>query len=447
MRKRKRSALLLSQFSFLFILFAATAMAQNNSPYSRYGLGDVVPNTNIVNRGKGSITAGERDFLHINFNNPASYSEFQAVKETKSKKIVSGRVLLDAGLNLESRTLQQPKAANKFTATDLYFSYLQIGVPLRKGWGLAFGLRPLSRIGYKINEGSRVPNIDSTFTEYEGSGGSYLPTIGTGVAIKNLSIGVNVGYLFGRREISTSRAFVNDTVLYYNSLHKSATSFGSLYANAGLQYKIELNKHHYLNIGASGNLKQTIKASQDITVGTFTEDPNSTSRLTDTVYKINNVKGKIIYPASFIIGFTTGGTNDKYGSWQLGADVVHTSWDDYRFYGMKEAVQSNTQIRVGGEFRPELTRAYTSAITYRAGFYAGNDYVTAGGKLFAWGASFGLGLPVSNQTRLSQQFTIVNLALEYNSRGTNKNPLKENMFRLSVGLNFSDLWFSKRKYD
>jgi hypothetical protein len=102
---------------------------------------------------------------------------------------------------------------------------------------------------------------------------------------------------------------------------------------------------------------------------------------------------------------------------------------------------------VGGSFRPKLSRAYLSAVTYRAGFYAGKDYITAGGKLPLWGGSLGLGLPIANYSRQSLQYTVVNLAFEYNKRGNNDNPLKENMFRLSLGLNFSDFWFNKRKYD
>jgi 1,4-dihydroxy-2-naphthoate octaprenyltransferase len=35
--------------------------AQENSPYSRYGLGDISPSTNIVNRGMGSLSAAYAD--------------------------------------------------------------------------------------------------------------------------------------------------------------------------------------------------------------------------------------------------------------------------------------------------------------------------------------------------------------------------------------------------
>src|SRR6185295_12681562 len=64
--------------------------AQDNSPYSRYGIGDLVPSTHIIGRSMGSIAAGYADpyGLTINFNNPASYSSFQTLKEQKSNKIV-----------------------------------------------------------------------------------------------------------------------------------------------------------------------------------------------------------------------------------------------------------------------------------------------------------------------------------------------------------------------
>ena len=42
---------------------------------------------------------------------------------------------------------------------------------------------------------------------------------------------------------------------------------------------------------------------------------------------------------------------------------------------------------------------------------------------------------------------MVNLAFEYGKRGNDDNLLKENLFRISVGFNFTDLWFGKRKYE
>ena len=79
----------------LILLFTAfqPVFSQDNSPYSRYGIGDLVPPTQVTSRGLGGISAGYTDFLSINFSNPASYSSFQAVLEAKSKKLISGAKL------------------------------------------------------------------------------------------------------------------------------------------------------------------------------------------------------------------------------------------------------------------------------------------------------------------------------------------------------------------
>src|SRR5215470_15167865 len=78
--------------------------AQENSPYSRYGLGDVAPSGNVVNRGMGGVSAAYADPFSINFTNPASYSAFLSYIEEKSKKTASARVLFDVGINYASHT-------------------------------------------------------------------------------------------------------------------------------------------------------------------------------------------------------------------------------------------------------------------------------------------------------------------------------------------------------
>ncbi len=437
-----------SIFSSLFVF------AQDNSPYSRYGLGDQVPNTNVVNRAMGGVSAAYSDILSINFNNPASYSGFQTLLESRTNKPVSGRVLLDVGLNFETRTLRSPNQAEKFTSSNALFSYLHVGIPLHKNWGLSFGLKPLSRISYKIQQFERLTDpitglpIDSSFTEYAGDGGSYLPSIGTGFRMKDFSIGFNAGYLFGKREAIRRRALINDSVAYNNSKQTTKSSFGDLFFNAGAQYKIDITKQTKLRFGVSGNIKQTIKGNEDYSAETILRNVDGSDVPIDTVFFQSGIKGEVIYPASYTFGVIAENVKDKGNGWSLGADFVTTQWDEYRFFGKTDAVENNWQVRFGGQFRPEANRNYLSNVAYRAGFYTGRDYITAGGKLSQWGASFGLGLPLANYNRLSpNQYTIINLALEYDRRGNNDNLLKENIFRVSVGLNFSDLWFTKRKYD
>jgi len=441
----------------LQLLTCSFLHAQDNSPYSRYGLGDLTPGTNIINRGMGSFSAGYSDPLSINFNNPASYSAFLSYIEERSKKATSGRVLFDVGMNFDGHTLREGSSPEKFTSSNALFSYMQIGVPLKKNWGLNFGLRQLSRIGYKINRTERLYDpvtglpIDSSLTEFAGDGGAFLATTGTGFAIKKFSFGINFGYLFGKKQYSTKRAFLNDTVAYNSSNHNTQTSFGNIYTNAGIQYKIDLSKKLLLSLGAYGNLKQNLNAQQDVLRQTFIRTSSGDVQL-DSVFEQKSIKGKIIYPSGYGLGFVLQKKpdlqNNKYGAWLLGLDYVKNNWSEYRFYGAADSVRDSWELRFGGQIRPEPKKNYLSNVSYRLGFKVGQDYIHVGNKLPVWGLSFGMGLPLANYNQLARgQVSIINVSIEYSKRGNNNDLLKDNFFRVSVGLSLSDLWFGKHKYE
>ncbi|RYY85833.1 MAG: hypothetical protein EOO15_15995 [Chitinophagaceae bacterium] len=450
-------------------LAAAAASAQGNSPYSRYGLGDLAPGTHISNRAMGGISAGDADYTHINFSNPASYSQFMGVPQARNKNRLSyGRVLFDVGANIDQKTLREPGRPDKFSSSEINFSYIQVGIPLRRNWGLVFGIRPMSRVSYMIQRKERLPNGDSVFTEFSGSGGAYLPSIGMGKAFGGskagssiFSIGANMGYLFGNRESNSERYFNNDSVAYYQALYRSNSSFGKLFFNFGAQYFIPIGAakdslraakgdkpmNRFLRLGVSGNMRQSLKGSQDVTVGTFTFDPNSA--LTDTVLSRKDQEGTVVYPSSVTAGFLTGGGTSNGGFWTAGADVVFTQWSAFRYFGSADAVTNNVLFRAGGEFIPDQYRiGFLRNTRYRAGFAVGKDYVTAGGELPFWSATAGFGIQLGHRNpQYRNQVSMVNLAFEYLNRGNNSNTLKENNFRISIGLTLSDSWFVKRRYD
>ena len=59
----------------------------------------------------------------------------------------------------------------------------------------------------------------------------------------------------------------------------------------------------------------------------------------------------------------------------------------------------------------------------------------------------GFGLPVRRYNQYSNQYTTLNLALEYSNRGNDNSALRENAFRVSLGFSLSDVWFIKRRYN
>ena len=440
----------------LSLIFIQNLSSQENSPYSRFGLGDMVPNTNIVNRGMGGISAAYVDVLSINYNNPASYSNFQT--RVEGGKVMSGRVLLDVGINYDSRTLQAPDKPIRFSSSYGYFSHVHVGLPLSKKWGLSFGLRPVSRINYKIQGLNKLEDpitgdpIDSAVTEFNGNGGIFLPTIGTGYAFGNLSVGGSLGYLFGKKEVGTKRAFINDTVNFQSSNYINRITVGGVFFNVGAQYKISLkkgkDKETALRLGASGNWEQTLDATRDLMRETFITDINGSNQRVDSVNSSLGERGELVYPASYTMGFILEHSETNGTGWLFGVDYVTSQWNNYKLFSEVDAVQNSSHLRIGGQIRPRPSQNYLNNIAYRAGFFIGTDYIKVKEELPQYGFTFGLGLPIGNYSRLSPgQFTMFNLGFEYSKRGNENNLLKENLFRVSVGFNFSDLWFNKRRYD
>lgn len=422
--------------------------AQENSPYSRYGLGDLVPTANVVNRSMGGVAAAYADYdkrydqkdryqkpQTVNFLNPASYAKLRITS-------------FDLGFEIDNRTLHAVDQAEKFKAASAIISYVQLGIPLNRkhSLGMVFGLRPITRINYKIQQNERVTGIDSLSNLYQGSGGTYQVYTGLGKSFGNLSLGFNTGYFFGTKDFTTRKIFIPDSLdrTYFKSNYETKTTIGGLFYDLGAQYRAQLNKTTFLHLGVYGNTRQKFNLTKENLAETFDYDANGAVKSYDTISYAKNIKGKLDYPSTIGFGFMI----EKQDSWQLGVDFTKTSWDDYRFFGEKDAVKSTWLLKVGGQIIPNVLKAknYWSLVTYRAGFNIGPDYIYANGKLPQLGITAGAGFPI-RRNPYTNQYTSINLGLEYGKRGNTSNILTENIFRITLGLTLSDLWFVKKKYD
>lgn len=419
----------------LLIIAAGVHAQTENSPYSRYGLGDQLPSQNMMSRGIGGVSAAYADVISVNFANPASYAKLK-------------RATFDFGLEIDSRTLREFNPPQKYSSVSPIISYIQLGLPLstKRSWGMNIGLRPVTRINYNIekNEKSAYSDKDSLNTLFEGNGGAYEVYTGTGFSIKNLSVGFNVGYLFGSKDYSTKRFVFSDSVFLYPSQHMNNTSFGGVFANAGLQYTIKVNKKDMLRLGAFGSLKRVFTAKREVLVQTFQQ--NATTGEIDSIDVVSreNTTGKIAYPGNYGVGMMF----YKGDRWLIGADYNQTKWSEYTFFGSKDSVQDSWQFHVGGQILPNIasTKSYWSRVTYRAGLTFGQEYVKVFNDLPTWGASIGFGLPMRPPS-YTNQYSIINLSFEFGQRGNNVNVVRENFFKIGIGLTLSDIWFIKRKYE
>ena len=445
----------LTMTKFLPVLFVAcglqlVANAQEISPYSRYGLGDISPSRNILSRGMGGIAAGLVDYQSINFTNPASLGSIY-------------NTIFDIGSEVDVRRLKSTNPAKSFTSTNALFSYLQLGFPLttkkmakkNTNWGMSFGLRPVSRIDYNIEKRERLAGVDSIFTLYEGTGGINQVFAGTGIQIKEgsgrnmkrYSFGVNLGYMFGTKNYSTKIVLVNDTVDYYRSNSANNTHFGGFFINGGFQFEDSI-KSGLLRLGVYGNLQQRLNAKQDIIRETFSFDANGNAYRVDSIADQKNVKGTIVFPSTVGIGFTYQGAH-----WLYGADFEFSNWANYTFYRQTDAVQNSWVARVGTQFFPAKattsSKKYFSFVKYRAGAFYGPDYVKVNESRPSYGITLGTGMPLTSLRRLSYtgEYVLLNTGVEIGGRGDKNSNLRETTMRFTVGISMNARWFQKRKYD
>lgn len=443
---KSTTALLKRTFTIFSALSITTAaLAQENSPYSRYGVGDVVPNQNVVNRGMGGIAAGYSDFQSLNFVNPASLG---GVRST----------IFDLGADIDIRNLKSNSSPDKFQSVNTLISYLQIGFPIasekmmkkEKFWGVSFGLRPVTRINYKVNTNERTA-VDSLSTLYEGSGGISQANISTGIKFKNLSLGISTGYSFGTKDYSTQREIKNDSVFHYPSNTAAKTRFGGVFVNAGMQYDfVSKDKKSLFRVGAYANLQQNLSAKRSEINETITYDGNGGYINIDTVSYVSDVAGKVKLPATYGVGFTYVERNLVFG-----ADLELTNWSDYRYYDQPDALQNSFMVRVGGQYQPAKDNTpptkYWSFVKYRAGLYYGNDYVNINDKSRpTYGLTVGAGLPLTSLARTAylREVVVLNTGIEVGARGNKQSQsLRENILRFSIGISMNARWFFKPKYD
>ena len=91
---------------------------------------------------------------------------------------------------------------------------------------------------------------------------------------------------------------------------------------------------------------------------------------------------------------------------------------------------------------------YHKRVVYRAGVrYNQSAIELKSTPLVEYAASVGVGLPVGRNFLL-QNFSMVNIGVEFGQRGSVSNGLiKEQFFRATIGFTMNDRWFVKPKFD
>ncbi|PWH85935.1 hypothetical protein [Brumimicrobium oceani] len=442
----------------LFIVISGNALVQinTNSPYSARGLGDVGFYGNAYISALGGAATALTDSSQTNLFNPSTYS-------LTAKQLP----LFSMGL-----THFEKRFSNNGMESEGRFSgitHMALVIPFGNRFGVAAGLKPLSRRGYEINDHEVIAG-DSIFYDYTGDGDLQEVMIGFSGNIldrkkQSLSVGVNGKYYFGK--LNNQRR----TYTVSNSVESGGMDIQSIRAKDfgvefGLNYDFRPNLTHSFRVAGvfrPGKELSFEKSQTRIHYSNFFEQG-----LYDTIIKTGDISGNVFLPTKTSLGLTYTFTpqNDstskssKLPSLMVTMEYSMEEWSSYN-EDFNNSVQSGQYVnsnsfRVGVEFmrhRQAFDRsAYISIfdrLKYRIGAYSVNTpYEVNGEQLMDQGFTAGIGFPIV----MNRAVSTVNISGTYGEMGRNSGPavLKESYFGFNFGINIApgyDRWFRKYKLD
>jgi len=415
-----------------FAAMGANAQDGTVSPYSYFGIGDIRAKATIENQMMGGLGM-YADSIHVNLQNPAAYGKL-------------GLTVYSAGLSYNRLSLSSTssKESNQLVNLD----YLALGFNVGKGWGVGFGIRPLTSVGYNIVSESTTTNDDGTISnvtnQYSGEGGLNKVYFSLGYQItKDLSLGVTTNFNFGT--INNLRTQIIEDV-QFGALDDRTSRINGFDLNYAINYTPTIKEKYTLYTSARVNTQANLTSRNTQEIGSYS---TSTGRNIEIINVNLAARGlqdtglKIPTTTTLGLGY---GQNKK---WFLGAEYSFQGLSSFtnefvRFDNV--SYQDASTIAFGGYFIPDYTsyNGYLKRITYRAGVRMENTgMIVNNEEINNFGITFGLGLPLSSA---AGGFSNINLGFEIGKRGTTEMMLiEENYFKINIGLSLNDKWFLKRK--
>ncbi len=444
----KRMVIVLGISCWIGMLLAQTSSLnirpKNNSPYSRFGFGDIASQYYAGAAGMGGLSAAFNDPYHLNVLNPASLSYLQATA-------------FEVGVNARYANLRDNNRSDNLWGGNL--SYMALGFPLLNPinrvldkndspwhFGMNLSLQPYTNIGYNIqSDVVQDGELGATTNIFKGSGGTYRLMWGNGVRYKNLAAGASVGYLFGKM-LNSRRIEFDSLPNAYSTEFLDDISIRGLVWNAGIQYTFEI-----------GNKERASSRLRRLTIGLYGNSATNFNSNSSRFYQRNNFFGGLVDTLLLETGVRAGGTlpaqvtaglmYERTNKLKIGAEYSATSWSQYRNEARPEVLLDANRFAFGLEYIPEFNsyNDYFKRVRYRVGaVYASDPRRINGEQLQEYYLSLGLGLPLIMPR---QQVSFVNISLEGGRFGAAQ-AIQENFVRMTFGFTLNDnTWFFKRKFN
>lgn len=412
------------------LIFSAAGFSQesSSSPYSYYGIGDVKFKGTVENRSMGGLSILP-DSIHINLQNPGSYSSLKWTTYT-------------VGLSTETRNFQSDTGDDSAKRTT--FDYLAIALPFNK-FGVAFGLMPYTSVGYRIQNVYTNPTDEiQYFRQFTGVGGINRAFVGASYKVsEKFSVGADFRYNFGSIETKSIVGAPSEGVQYpTREINKSRLRGASF--NIGAMYQTRLNKLDWTT-SATFSPKSKLESVTYRNIATITLTNSGDELIVDEVPRIG-FKDELDIPSAFTIGTGIGEARKWFTGVEFstqGSNTLSSRFDQVTNADFKAA----QRISLGGYYIPKYMSftSYLSRVTYRAGLkYEKTGLVINDEDINDLSFTLGFGLPLGGNIGASN----LNIGFEVGQRGTTKsNLIKENYFGFMASLSINDRWFIKRRYD
>jgi hypothetical protein len=416
----------------VMLLFAASTYAQKkvDSPFARYGIGNLENQGTFRTRAMGGVSSGIRNSVTLNYLTPASYSS-----------IDTASFIFDFGIDGAVVGLTEGDVSYK--STDINFTHLLIGFPIMKNWGFSAGVIPYTDGYYEMTE-TTTPDaggeIAGEVVEYhKGLGGYQKFYLGTGVSpFKYVSFGANMYVLFG--EINRYNDFIfSEDNNYFNMRELENTGIRGIGIDASAQFILPLPDKKFINAGITWSPGKNFNTSYDQLFLRYSNVQTS-SLAFDTLYYGQNDTVSFI-PSTVRAGLSFG----KEDKLTVGFDLVWSKWSAGELPGSYGTYSDALSLHAGVEYIPEKYSNYNffDRVEYRMGCRYGESYALfANTQVKEYGITFGAGIPLRKSRSRASLF------IDLSRRG-NPEDIQFRETRISVGasLNLFDYWFLKAKYE
>lgn len=405
------TALLLGQVSQSSSGSITVYGASSGSPYSAFGIGDLLPTGFGQQEGLSGTGIGMASSYFVNNVNPAALN---SIERPVSMIFDLG---LDMSLTRTSGTDQSPFQPDGSLSTfNMWFR-------INRLWSSNLGVQAYSKVGYNIIDERYNPSAGGDYSMvYTGKGG--VNRIYWGNAwelLPNLSIGANLNLLFGT--IEEAQTFVSDNSLSGFTVKSQNRLLGTSW-DAGLQYRIPMGK-------------------KELIIGlTYADAVNLSSEKTSQLLAVQDTLDQVeVWDEAFRIPKKMGAGLSFKASERLtlAADLTIQPWSEGQLNDGLQLYDTKA-LSFGVEFIPFYDKYYSyhQQTLVRAGFRLQDDYLEVDGRQARqWQASLGLALPFN---RFKNH---LNVTYTYRNRGTEN--LLETKHQIGLNISLRDVWFVRPK--